>query len=90
MSIRASFFLFGSYINFPERIKSLFSYIPVAILPAILVPLVFYSKGSIEPLNGNERIIAFLISTGFCLYFKNTVVAIVTGMGALFILKFLF
>ena len=87
--IRVSFFFLLDKIKIPKRVEKAFTYIPAAVLPALVGPSVFLHKGSIQVLAGQERFLALIIATIACYFSKSVLVAIITGLGSLYLIKML-
>lgn len=87
--IRVSFFFLLGKIKIPKRVERAFAYIPAAVLPALVGPSVVLHKGSISALAGHERLLALVIATIACYLTKSVLVAIVTGLGSLFLITML-
>lgn len=85
--IRASVIYLSGRINLSERIKELFSFIPAAILPALVAPMVFYFKGSSDFFLYKERVLALLIAMIVAFKTKNILMTIATGLCVLYCLK---
>lgn len=83
--IRGSFIFLSSKINIPARVLEVFAFIPAAVLPALIAPLVFFHHGEIEPLYGKERLIILLLATGVCYLTKSMLATIIFGLVTLFV-----
>jgi branched-subunit amino acid transport protein len=85
--IRFSFiYLFGRF-EIPETIRKALRYVPPAVLSAIIFPELFLHDGAINLSVENTRLLAGLIAILVAWFSKNTLVTILAGMVALFLLK---
>ena len=85
--IRFSFiYLFGRF-EIPETIRKALRYVPPAVLSAIIFPELFLHHGAINLSLENTRLLAGLIAILVAWFSKNTLVTILAGMVALFLLK---
>lgn len=88
--IRFSFiYLFGKF-HIPETIRKALHYVPPAVLSAIVFPELFLSNGIVDVSFGNFRLLAGLIAVVVAWLSRNTLVTILAGMVALFLLQFVF
>lgn len=83
--IRGSLIAFSKKVNISDRSKELFSYIPAAILPAFIVPSSFFHQGQVLLFNGKERLVVLALAAIVCLWTKNTILTILTGLTALYL-----
>jgi branched-subunit amino acid transport protein len=79
-------YLFGRF-EIPETIRRALHYVPPAVLSAIIFPELFLLDGSLDLSLGNTRLLAGLIATLIAWFTRNTLITIVVGMLALFLLK---
>jgi branched-subunit amino acid transport protein len=87
--MRFSFiFLFGKF-HIPETVRRALHYVPPAVLSAIVFPELFLHKGALYLSFGNVRLLAGLIAMAVAGFTKNTLVTILAGMLALFVLQWL-
>jgi branched-subunit amino acid transport protein len=85
--IRFSFiYLFGRF-EIPETIRKALRYVPPAVLSAIIFPELFLHDGAINLSLENTRLLAGLVAILVAWFSKNTLVTILAGMVALFLLK---
>ena len=74
--------------TFNKKTKISLSYVPSAIFPAIIFPLVFLDDiGNLE-LNNNPKILAALVSIVVGFFSKNVLATIFTGLISYWILIF--
>ncbi len=81
-------FLFGRF-EVPETMRRALHYVPPAVLSAIIFPELLYYSGSLDLSFGNTRILAGIVAIIVAWYTKNTLLTILAGMIALFLLQFL-
>ncbi len=82
--IRASFIFFSDRIKLSNRAKEVLSFIPAAVLPALITPIVFYHQGSVELIMGKERFLVLFLASVLCYFFRNMLVTILFGLSLLF------
>ena len=74
--------------TFNKKTKIILSYVPSAIFPAIIFPLVFLDDiGNLE-LNNNPKILAALVSIVVGFFSRNVLATIFTGLISYWILIF--
>jgi branched chain amino acid efflux pump len=79
-------YLFGRF-EIPETIRRALHYVPPAVLSAIIFPELFLLDGSLDLSLGNTRLLAGLIAILIAWFTRNTLITIIVGMLALFLLK---
>jgi branched-subunit amino acid transport protein len=84
--IRGSFIALSSRLHISSKVKDLFTFIPAAIFPAIVVPMTFFHKGSVDWLGGHERFIVLIIASVVCYFIRNTLFVILSGLLLLYAL----
>ncbi|WP_027184223.1 AzlD domain-containing protein [Desulfovibrio inopinatus] len=87
---RASFLLAADRLRTSERFIRLLSFIPAAVLSALVVPAIIYHQGHIDALHGKERIIAGIAAAIVAWRTKNILATITTGMVAVGVLEWIF
>ena len=75
--------------TFNKKTKTILSYVPSAIFPAIIFPLVFLDNTGTLDLQNNPKIIAAIISTIIGILSKNILATIFSGLFSYWILIFL-
>lgn len=85
--IRGSFISLAGKMTINHKVKDLFTYIPAAILPAIIIPATFFHQGHVEFLAGKERFIILLASFLFAYFVRNTLAIISFGLVLLFLVS---
>ena len=84
--IRGSLIALSNKIRISDRTKEIFSFIPAAILPAFIAPAVYFHVGTVDWLQYKERLFVLILATGVCYLVRNTLVTIVFGLAALYLL----
>ena len=74
--------------TFNKKTKIILSYVPSAIFPAIIFPLVFLDDTGNLELNNNPKILAALVSIVVGFFSKNVLATIFTGLISYWILIF--
>jgi branched-subunit amino acid transport protein len=88
--IRFSFiYLFGKF-HIPETVRKALHYVPPAVLSAIVFPELFLYDGTLNLSLENYRLLAGLAAVLVAWFSRNTLVTILAGMVALFLLQFVF
>lgn len=85
--IRSSVIYMSGRITISDRLKEIFTFIPCAILPALVAPMVFFSKGEVQTLMYKERVVALLVAVFIAYKSKNILVTIIVGLAVLYCLK---
>ena len=86
ITIRFSFIAFSSRMVISDRLKEVFSFIPAAVLPALIAPIVFFHQGSVEFLMGKERFFVLAAATIVCFFTRSTLATVAFGLSALWFL----
>jgi branched-subunit amino acid transport protein len=79
-------YLFGRF-EVPETIRRALHYVPPAVLSAIVFPELLMPNGTLILSLDNTRLLAGLIAILVAWFTKNTLITIIAGMLALFLLK---
>jgi branched-subunit amino acid transport protein len=88
-AIRFSFiYLFGRF-HIPDTVRKALHYVPPAVLSAIVFPELLLPDGALNLSLENHRLLAGLVAVVVAWFSKNTLVTILTGMIALFLLQWL-
>jgi branched-subunit amino acid transport protein len=85
LAIRASIILISGKVTISDRVKEIFSYIPAAILPALLAPMTFFHSGQVAWLHGKERLFILILTLGVSSAIKNMFGTIAFGLIALYL-----
>ncbi|MEP0804096.1 MAG: AzlD domain-containing protein [Chloroflexota bacterium] len=80
-------YLFGRF-QVPETMRRALHYVPPAVLSAIIFPELFLSGGAFDVSLTNTRLLAGLAAILTAWFSKNTLVTILAGMAALFLLQY--
>ena len=87
--IRFSFiYLFGKF-HIPETVRKALHYVPPAVLSAIVFPELMLHNGALDLSLENHRLLAGLAAVIVAWFSRNTLVTILVGMVALFVLQWL-
>jgi branched-subunit amino acid transport protein len=81
-------FLFGRF-EIPETMRRALHYVPPAVFSAIIFPELFIRDGVLNLSLQNERLLAGLIAVLVAWFTRNTLITILAGILALFLLQFL-
>ena len=81
-------YLFGKF-EIPETLKKALHYVPPAVLSAIIFPELFIQDGALNFQLTNIRLMAGIIAIITAWVSRNTLITILVGMAALFILSWL-
>jgi branched-subunit amino acid transport protein len=86
--IRYPVYLLADRFRFPPLIERALSFVPAAVLTAIIVPSVIYPSGSTAQLNWhNPFLIAAIITAAISYATRNLLATIVIGMAAFLLLR---
>ena len=81
-------YLFGRF-EVPETVRRALHYVPPAVLSAIILPELFFQDDALSLSLDNTRLLAGLIAIAVAWFSKNTLITILAGMVALFVLQWL-
>jgi branched-subunit amino acid transport protein len=87
--MRFSFIYLLGRFRIPETLQRALNYVPPAVLSAIIFPELFIRNGAMDLSAGNTRMLAGLVAILVAWFGKNTLLTIVVGMAAFFLLRFL-
>jgi branched-subunit amino acid transport protein len=79
-------YLFGRF-EVPETMRRALHYVPPAVLSAIIFPELFLRDGTLNLALDNTRLLAGLIAILVAWFSRNTLITIIAGMIALFLLQ---
>jgi len=82
-------YLFGRF-QVPETMRRALHYVPPAVLSAIVFPELLLRDGTLYLSLENFRLMAGLVAVLVAWFSKNTLITIIAGMIALFLLQFFF
>ena len=74
----------------PPSLHRALHYVPPAVLSAIIFPELFLHDGALDLSLGNIRLLAGLIAILVAWISRNTLITVIAGIIALFLLQFLF
>jgi len=80
-------YLFGRF-EVPEMMRKALHYVPPAVLSAIIFPELFLREGTLNLTLDNTRLLAGVLAVLVAWFSKNTLITILAGMIALFLLQF--
>ena len=83
--LRFSFIAFSSKLKISPRVKEILTFIPVAILPALLAPMVFFHQGEVDILMGKERTLVIILASFVCYFSKSMLMTILFGIFGLYL-----
>ncbi len=84
--IRGSFIFLSGKMTISPKVKQLFTYIPAAIIPALVIPTTFFHSGNIDFLYGKERLLILLSAVTVSFFIRSTLFTISFGLAALYLL----
>lgn len=73
----------------PETLRKALHYIPPAVLSAIIFPELFIRDGNLDLALTNTRLLAGILAIVTAWFSRNTLLTILVGMAALFLLQWL-
>jgi branched-subunit amino acid transport protein len=79
-------YLFGRF-HIPRTMRRALHYVPPAVLSAIVFPELFLHEGTLDLSLDNTRLLAGLIAILVAWITRNTLITILAGMLALFLLQ---
>ena len=85
--LRASFIVFADPQRFPKRFRQALTFVPPAVLAAIVLPGLLIHEGALDLTGGNPRWIAGVIAIVVGARTRNALAAIASGMVALWLLQ---
>jgi branched-subunit amino acid transport protein len=77
-------------IEIPETIRRALHYVPPAVLSALIAPELVFHEGTLNLSLDNPRLLAGLLAIAVAWFSRNTLLTILVGMLALFLLQFVF
>ena len=80
-------YLFGRF-EVPETMRRALHYVPPAVLSAIVFPELFIRDDVLNLTLNNHRMLAGLVAIIVAWFSRNTLITILAGMVALFLLQF--
>lgn len=86
IAIRGSFIALSGKMKISNNLRELFTYIPAAILPGLIIPATYFHQGKIESLLGKERFLILVMSVCFAYFIRNTLAIICFGLLFLYLI----
>jgi branched-subunit amino acid transport protein len=87
--LRASFIVFADPHRFPHFFRQALTFVPPAVLAAIVAPGLLLRDGILDVSLSNERLFAGLVAIVATIFVRNATAAIAAGMGTLWLLQWL-
>jgi branched-subunit amino acid transport protein len=84
---RLSFIVLLHKVSIPEWARRALSYVPIAVLTAIIVPEIFLHTGAFNTSLLNPRLLAGILAVVVAWRTRNALLTVVVGMAALWILQ---
>lgn len=81
-------YLFGKF-EIPETLRKALHYVPPAVLSAIIFPELLIRNGALDVSLGNTRLLAGIVAIATAWFSRNTLLTILVGMAALFLIQWL-
>lgn len=86
-AVRLSFIALLGKVELPVLLERGLRYVPVAVLPALIAPALFYQQGQLELSVTNYRLFSGVVAVAVAAYTKNLLLTIGIGMVVLWILQ---
>ncbi|MBA2284483.1 MAG: AzlD domain-containing protein [Ktedonobacteraceae bacterium] len=87
LGIRLSFIVFMGKMRVARRAQQALSFVPVAVLSALIAPTLFFPGGSLDISLSNARLIAGILAILVAWRTKNVLLTIFSGMACLLLLQ---
>ena len=87
--LRASFIVFADPHRFPHAFRQALTFVPPAVLAAIVAPGLLIRDGVLDFTLSNERLFAGLVAIVATIFVRNAMAAIAAGMSTLWLLQWL-
>lgn len=84
---RAPFLVFSKKIKMPDLAARSLKYFPVAILSALIFPVILVPEGRLDLTMANPYILSGVITGGIVLVSKNSIAGILSGLVSLAVLR---
>jgi branched chain amino acid efflux pump len=85
--LRASFIVFANPQRFPHAFRQALTFVPPAVLAAIVAPGLLMPNGVFDPTFANPRWIAGLLALAVAVRTRHQLAAVAIGMPALWLLQ---
>ncbi len=89
-ALRVSFIAFSDRLELPPLVQRALRFVPVAVLPAIVVPALVFRESGLELTLGNEKLLAGILAGVVAWYTKSIIWTLLAGMIALWTLQAVF
>ncbi len=86
-ALRLSFIALLGRVEMPAYLVEALRFVPVAVLTAVVIPLLFYEDGALEVSLGNERLLAGLVAALIAWRTRSVLLTLGGGMATLWILQ---
>jgi len=87
--MRLSLIYLSGRFEIPETMRRALHYVPPAVLSAFILPALLMPNGTMDISLGNTRLLAGLVAIIAAWYSRNTLITILVGMAALFIIQWI-
>lgn len=87
-AMRLSFVELYGRLRIPALLRRALLYVPASVLAALVLPAVVYPSGQGEFVLANAQIPAAILAAWVAWKTRNTLLTLVVGMGALWLLKY--
>jgi branched-subunit amino acid transport protein len=88
-AMRFSIMYLAQHITIPSRVQQALRYVPPAVLSAIIAPAILLPNGVLDLHFSNTRLLAGLVAIVVAGFTRHTLLTILAGMAALFLLNWL-
>lgn len=88
-AIRVSFLVLPASTKLPTIIERALKYVVAAVLPALVIPEVLFRAPPLGWSYDPVRLLAAAVAVGVALWTKNVLLTLLSGMGMLWLLKWL-
>lgn len=86
--LRVSFIaLFGRVSEVPPRVKRMLSFVPPAVLAALVLPALVLQDGTLAITAGNDRLLAGGVAAVVAWYTEDMLPTVIVGMAVLYALS---
>lgn len=89
-SVRYASFVLVGRAKMPDTVFNALRYVPIAVLSAIIMPMMVLTEGRLDLRIDNAYLVAGLFSIGITLWKKNLLLTIVAGIAGFLLWRMLF
>ena len=89
-ALRASFIALSDRLKMPPLVQRALRFVPMAVLPAIVVPALVFREGSLALTLSNEKLLAGIFAGIVAWYTQSIIWTLLAGMVALWTLQAVF